>query len=123
MTGGVSPFLPCSDAVSREALETQLHSQGFEPSQLPLRWLTLTEVTQKPQLLEQVIVETVEPASRCRRSHQPLASLCLALQCGGSDAFSGVTANPLQASLAQYVISRGGSAVLAETGKRFIRLV
>lgn len=71
MTGGVSPFLPYSDAVSREALETQLHSQGFEPSQLPLRWLTLTEVTQKPQLLEQVIVETVEPASRCHRSHQP----------------------------------------------------
>ena len=97
-----------------------MRSQDFDPASLPLQWLTLTQVTQRPQLLEQVIRQSLAPARQWRRSPQPIACLSLALQCGGSDAFSGVTANPLQAALAQHVIERGGSAVLAETGGRFV---
>jgi altronate dehydratase len=45
----------------------------------------------------------------------PLARLTLALQCGGSDAFSGVSANPLAGAVAREVIRYGGAACLAET--------
>lgn len=49
------------------------------------------------------------------RSPQPLSELKIALQCGGSDAFSGVSGNPLAAWVAKEVIKYGGSANLAET--------
>lgn len=45
----------------------------------------------------------------------PLAGLKLALQCGGSDAFSGVSANPLIAAVALELLRHGGAANLAET--------
>lgn len=50
-----------------------------------------------------------------RRTEIPLSRLAVALQCGGSDAFSGVSANPLAAAVAAEVIRHGGIAELAET--------
>jgi len=49
------------------------------------------------------------------RSPQPLSEIKIALQCGGSDAFSGVSGNPVAAWVAKEVIKYGGSANLAET--------
>src|SRR3712207_1922313 len=49
------------------------------------------------------------------RTEEPLSGLKFALQCGGSDAFSGVSANPLIGWVAKEVIKHGGAAVLAET--------
>lgn len=49
------------------------------------------------------------------RTPQPLSELKIALQCGGSDAFSGISGNPLAAWVSKEVIQAGGSAVLAET--------
>ena len=49
------------------------------------------------------------------RTGQSLEHLKIALQCGGSDAFSGVSGNPLAAYVAKEVIRYGGCANLAET--------
>ncbi len=49
------------------------------------------------------------------RTEQSLKNLKIALQCGGSDAFSGVSGNPLAANVAKEVIRYGGCANLAET--------
>ena len=49
------------------------------------------------------------------RSLQPLSAINLALQCGGSDAFSGVSANPLASWVAREIIRNGGAANHAET--------
>jgi len=45
----------------------------------------------------------------------PVSKLTLALQCGGSDSWSGVTANPLVGLIADKIVANGGSIVLAET--------
>jgi len=50
-----------------------------------------------------------------RRTPEPVGALRLALQCGGSDAFSGVSGNALAGWVAKEVIRHGGSANLAET--------
>ncbi len=50
-----------------------------------------------------------------KRQESPLADLKIALQCGGSDAFSGISGNPLAAWVAREVIRHGGAANLAET--------
>ncbi len=61
-------------------------------------------------------VERLLPlASRCQRTPQPLADLMVALQCGGSDSWSGVTANPLVGLVADEIVRQGGTVVLGET--------
>ena len=55
-----------------------------------------------------------EVAAACR-TPEPAGALRLALQCGGSDAFSGVSGNALAGWVAKEVIRHGGSANLAET--------
>ncbi len=50
-----------------------------------------------------------------RRIPQPLSELKIALQCGGSDSWSGVTANPLLGLVADEVVRQGGTVVLSET--------
>ena len=55
------------------------------------------------------IVNTVE------RTPQPISELMIGLQCGGSDGWSGVTANPLLGMVSDEVVRQGGTTVLAET--------
>lgn len=50
-----------------------------------------------------------------KRTEQPVSELKIALQCGGSDAFSGISGNPLAAYVAKEIIRCGGCANLAET--------
>lgn len=54
-------------------------------------------------------------ANRSRRSRQSISELTVALQCGGSDGWSGVTANPLVGLVADEIVCQGGTVVLAET--------
>lgn len=54
-------------------------------------------------------------ANRWVRTEQPVSKLHLALECGGSDGNSGVTANPALGVAADMVIAQGGTAVLGET--------
>ena len=53
--------------------------------------------------------------NRVERTPESLRHLNIALQCGGSDAFSGVSGNPLAAWLAKELLHHGGRANLAET--------
>ena len=64
---------------------------------------------------EDIVKSWLEPVNKMNRTSQPLSNLKIALQCGGSDAFSGVSGNPLAAYVAKEVIRHGGSANLAET--------
>ena len=50
-----------------------------------------------------------------RRAPAPASELTLALQCGGSDGWSGVTANPALGHASDLLVRHGGTAVLAET--------
>lgn len=54
-----------------------------------------------------------------RRQSCPVSKLCIGFKCGGSDAFSGVTANPLCGRITDRITSMGGSAVLTEVPEMF----
>lgn len=53
--------------------------------------------------------------NQIKRSPCPVSGLTLGLQCGGSDAWSGVTANPALGYASDLLVQHGGTAVLAET--------
>jgi altronate hydrolase len=54
-------------------------------------------------------------AAKARRETIPACELMLALQCGGSDGYSGITANVALGVAADMLVRHGGTAVLAET--------
>jgi altronate hydrolase len=54
-------------------------------------------------------------AAAATRRPVPVSELVLGLQCGGSDSFSGITANPALGVAADLLVAQGGTAVLGET--------
>lgn len=63
----------------------------------------------------EALVPLLRHANQCRRSDVPLAELVVGTECGGSDAYSGITANPVLGLAGDLLIQAGSSWVLAET--------
>ncbi|HEX9964847.1 MAG TPA: altronate dehydratase family protein [Allosphingosinicella sp.] len=61
----------------------------------------------------------VATAALARRQPVGLGELVLGLKCGGSDGYSGLTANPLVGRMADLVVGSGGSAILSEIPEVF----
>jgi altronate hydrolase len=66
-----------------------------------------------------LVAELVAVAGADVRTPMPLDRLVVGLKCGGSDAFSGLTANPLVGRVADAVTGAGGSAILTEIPEVF----
>ena len=66
-----------------------------------------------------IVKEFAQKASKLVREEVDLSELCIGLKCGGSDAFSGITANPTVGKVSDKLISLGGSAVLTEVPEMF----
>ena len=60
-----------------------------------------------------------ERASVLKREEVDLSELCLGLKCGGSDGYSGLTANPLVGKISDRIVGSGGSAILTEIPEMF----
>jgi altronate hydrolase len=68
-------------------------------------------------MLTQAIRETflgLMKANECRRVGAPVSSLCLGLKCGGSDGFSGLSANPAIGHTSDLLAAVGGRTILSE---------
>ena len=66
-----------------------------------------------------IIEELKAYAAKFERQPVPVSKLRLGLKCGGSDGYSGITANPLVGRLSDKVIAMGGSCVLTEVPEMF----
>jgi len=72
---------------------------------------TKKTVAQGVRLIDEMLPEV----NRIDRQPLPLSHLTLGLECGGSDAFSGLTANPSLGVAVDLLVAGGGTAVLGET--------
>ncbi|MHB8961951.1 MAG: UxaA family hydrolase [Saccharofermentanales bacterium] len=66
-----------------------------------------------------LIGELCSLAAADQRTSMPIDGLVVGLKCGGSDAFSGITANPLLGELTNRLVAAGASAVMAEVPEMF----
>lgn len=66
-----------------------------------------------------IVKKMVEKAKNLKREEVSVKELCVGLKCGGSDAFSGLTANPTVGKVSDKVVSMGGSAILTEVPEMF----
>lgn len=67
----------------------------------------------------EAVGELVEVMQEDERSVCPVSDLVVGLKCGGSDAFSGITANPLVGRIADRLTGYGGTALLTEVPEMF----
>ncbi|MFI1772012.1 UxaA family hydrolase [Thalassobellus citreus] len=58
--------------------------------------------------------EAIKEANKAERKPAPLSKLKVGLECGGSDGFSGISANPTLGAVSDLLVGLGGTAVLAE---------
>ena len=63
----------------------------------------------------ELIEEMLPAANQVRRSTVPASHLVVGLQCGGSDGYSGITANPALGAAVDRLARHGGAAILSET--------
>jgi altronate hydrolase len=74
---------------------------------------TGTENELMQQALKRTFAGLVE-ANDNQRKPAPLSKLCIGLECGGSDGFSGISANPALGYASDLLVSMGGSVILSE---------
>jgi altronate hydrolase len=61
------------------------------------------------------IKEMLPVAAQAKRETRPASEIVLALQCGGSDGYSGITANPALGAAVDLLVKHGGTGILSET--------
>ena len=67
-----------------------------------------------------MLTDLYEKARRCERTEVPASKLRIGLKCGGSDGFSGITANPLLGEFSDWLCDvEGGTTVLTEVPEMF----
>ena len=92
------------------------HKYGFDEDQF--HTLTIQESGGTRRAVESALAmigELLPSLPVVARSDEPASALKVALQCGGSDGYSGMTANPALGRAADILVEYGGTAVLAET--------
>lgn len=67
----------------------------------------------------EVLAGLVDFAAEFTREEVPASELVIGLKCGGSDGFSGITANPLVGAVSDRLISQGGTSMLTEVPEMF----
>ncbi|WP_157071136.1 UxaA family hydrolase [Alicyclobacillus acidiphilus] len=84
-----------------------------------IRFLSLQEVEDEYEEGMRLLRELAAYARTFVRESVPLARLKVGLKCGGSDGFSGITANPLVGAVSDLVVANGGTSLLTEVPEMF----
>jgi altronate hydrolase len=115
VVGAVVIGLGCEGTTFRSILAAKQSLQLT--SDIPLRSFGIQEVGGTAAAIERGIAavdEVLQALPSFERRELPVGALKLALNCGGSDGLSGITANPVLGVVSDLLVERGGTAVLAE---------
>ncbi|WP_259070113.1 UxaA family hydrolase [Mucilaginibacter sp. X4EP1] len=94
--------------------EIKLRDAGFNK---PLVILEQQKVGTEAEMMQQALKQTfagLMQANQIERQPAPLSKLCIGLECGGSDGFSGISANPALGYVSDLLVAMGGSVILSE---------
>ena len=67
----------------------------------------------------EILRELYAIAKNDKREEVPVSKLRVGLKCGGSDGFSGITANPLVGEFSDWLVAQGGTSILTEVPEMF----
>ena len=105
-----------NEPINNKDLRDYLHENDYPVAEVTHQFYSLARSFEaNVAWFKDLLAGWLPLVNQSERSAQPLSQLKIALQCGGSDTFSGVSGNPLAAWVAKEVIRYGGSANLGET--------
>ena len=113
LTGVLIVGLGCE----RNQVDSLMDSQGLKEGKL-LRTMVMQDVGGTRATIEagiRAIEEMLPIANEARRTTVSASHLKIGLECGGSDGFSGITANPGLGAAMDILVRHGGTAILSET--------
>ncbi|MBN8711722.1 MAG: altronate hydrolase [Verrucomicrobia bacterium 61-8] len=84
-----------------------------------IRWFNAQQVTDEIESGIEAVRELAAYVRQFQREPIPVSELILGMKCGGSDGFSGITANPLVGRIADRHTSNGGTVLLTEVPEMF----
>lgn len=84
-----------------------------------IRFLVCQQVEDEIAVGMELLSDIADEMRSDKRTPCPASSLVIGLKCGGSDGFSGVTANPVIGSFSDLLIAQGGSTILTEVPEMF----
>jgi len=115
VAGATILSLGCQNAqVSILQQEIKLRDSSFSK---PLVILEQQKVGTEADLMQQALKQTfagLVQVNKQQREPAPLSKLCIGLECGGSDGFSGISANPALGYVSDLLVAMGGSVILSE---------
>ena len=112
---GAVLFVGLGCEVMQIARMTARYGLGDDPR---FRRMTIQDTGGTPATVEaglKALAEMAPKANDVTREVLPASHITLALQCGGSDAYSGLTANPALGEAVDILVRHGGTAILSET--------
>lgn len=100
------------------------HLEVFRPylgeiDESRIKFLVTQDVEDEYEAGMELLAELNEAAGGMKRQKTPVSQLVIGFKCGGSDAFSGLTANPLCGRLCNRVTDENGSCILTEVPEMF----
>ena len=84
-----------------------------------VRFLKAQDVQDEVEEGTKICLELYNKMINDKRVEMPLSCITIGLKCGGSDGFSGITANPLVGMISDFMIANGGSTILSEVPEMF----
>ncbi|MBQ7441548.1 MAG: altronate dehydratase [Prevotella sp.] len=84
-----------------------------------IKFLITQKVEDEVEEGMKILRELYQIAKNYRRTPCPLNELRVGLKCGGSDGFSGITANPLVGEFSDFLVAQGGTSILTEVPEMF----
>jgi altronate hydrolase len=115
VAGATVLSLGCQNAQTEILLEEiQKRDDGFAK---PLYILEQQKIGKEADLISQAIKQTfagLVNANSLKREPAPLSKICIGLECGGSDGFSGISANPAIGYTSDLLVALGGTVILSE---------
>jgi len=115
VAGATVLSLGCQNA-QVSMLEEEINRRSPQFSK-PLYILEQQKIGKESALLSEAIKQTFAGlilANQQERAPAPLSKLCIGLECGGSDGFSGISANPAIGYTSDLLVAMGGSVILSE---------
>lgn len=84
-----------------------------------IKLLITQKVDDEMEACMEILRELYDIARQDKRTEVPVSKLRVGLKCGGSDGFSGITANPLVGEFSDWLVAQGGTSVLTEVPEMF----
>lgn len=84
-----------------------------------VKFLVCQEVEDEMETAAELIDELIDYAATFEREEISASKLIIGMKCGGSDGFSGITANPLVGQFSDLLVSKGGTTILTEVPEMF----